>query len=923
MPRALALTCFFLSGAAGLIYETCWVRTASFAFGSTTAALSTVLAVFFLGLATGSWALGNLAQRSRSPLRLYAALELLLAALALASGPGFAFADHLYGWLFRRLADNPGLLIVGRGLLVGVILFPPTFVMGGTLPLLCRQLVADPRGVTGSIGLLYAINTLGAAVGCAATGFVLLPRLGTTNTMLLGAALTIAAAVGALVAARRLRPPRPAPATAGRPTTGRRIGVLFFGAGFLALGLQVLWARYLGLIVRNTVHTYTLTLTVVLVGIVIGSLAARVFDRLSGARELAFGALLAGGGLSAWATMHLPPSTWRGIDDLAAYGLLMLPAAIASGAVFPLGIRLALADPTQAGATTGRLAAANTLGGIVGALVVGFIGLPQLGLQISAHALGGLAVVLGGAAWLGLGGAHTGATRKVACLVAVLLGAAIPWLSGVRLPADFLSSRERLAAWHEGWTANLAAVRRDDGALHLEIDRWWQGSDIRGHQIVAAHLPMLLHPAPAKVLVVGVGTGQAPSRFLLWDIEQLDAVDIEPALFDFVARHFDDAWMNHPAVRLLREDGRDLVAHGDDAYDVISLEVGQLFRPGAASFYSQDFYERAVERLRAGGILTQFVPLAFLGDDGLRRVVGSFLAVFPQAQLWYNTQEMLLVGRRDQALRLEPSRLERLATDPKIQADLRWSAWGGEAEHLNQPEAFLAGFFCGPDDLARMAANTTPLRDDRPYLEYVASALPETAQLELDAVLTLRQHLTPIEAILPPDSAWDGRRITDLRRLNLADLAANAHVRRSRLERRRGDAAAADAMLTEALRANPQSAVALRHRAKAAQSAGDLATAERDFDTVIQRRPDDAEALRELGLVLLRTGRERDAKRRLEAALRLRPDDAIARNYLGATLARIGDWEEAKRQVERALELRPGYASALTHLGHIRDALGQ
>ncbi len=46
-----AIACLFLSGAAGLIDEVCWIRKAGLVFGSTTYALSTVLAVFFLGLA--------------------------------------------------------------------------------------------------------------------------------------------------------------------------------------------------------------------------------------------------------------------------------------------------------------------------------------------------------------------------------------------------------------------------------------------------------------------------------------------------------------------------------------------------------------------------------------------------------------------------------------------------------------------------------------------------------------------------------------------------------------------------------------------------------------------------------------------------------------------------------------------------------
>ena len=59
--------------------------------------------------------------------------------------------------------------------------------MGGSLPLFCRQYVVKDSRIAGSVGLLYGVNTLGAAVGCAATGFFLLPSFGLQNSVLVGA----------------------------------------------------------------------------------------------------------------------------------------------------------------------------------------------------------------------------------------------------------------------------------------------------------------------------------------------------------------------------------------------------------------------------------------------------------------------------------------------------------------------------------------------------------------------------------------------------------------------------------------------------------------------------------------------------------------------------------------------------------------
>ena len=142
-----------------------------------------VLAVFFLGLACGSYLFGRIGQRISRPLRLYALVEIGLGLLALASPHAFDLVDALYGVLYRAMADHTGPLFLARVLLVGLVVFPPTLLMGGTLPLFCRQYVVDQGHITRSIGALYGVNTLGAALGCVAAGLVLLPTLGLQQTV--------------------------------------------------------------------------------------------------------------------------------------------------------------------------------------------------------------------------------------------------------------------------------------------------------------------------------------------------------------------------------------------------------------------------------------------------------------------------------------------------------------------------------------------------------------------------------------------------------------------------------------------------------------------------------------------------------------------------------------------------------------------
>ena len=113
--------------------------------------------------------------------------------------------------------------------------------MGGTLPLFARQFVLARRRIVGSVGMLYGVNTLGAASGAAATGLVLLPALGMRGTVALAASLNIGA--GAVAMLLRLSRPPPAgetgPTKAARPPRpSRALAALVFLAGFRRAGLR-------------------------------------------------------------------------------------------------------------------------------------------------------------------------------------------------------------------------------------------------------------------------------------------------------------------------------------------------------------------------------------------------------------------------------------------------------------------------------------------------------------------------------------------------------------------------------------------------------------------------------------------------------------------------------------------------------------
>jgi spermidine synthase len=935
----VAVVCFFFSGFLALAFQICWIRKASVVLGATTPALSTVLAVFFAGLALGSYLFGRYTLSARRPIRVYALLEAGVGLLVLLSPAAFAIADRGYGRFYPLVYENFGLLSLLRFALVLLIVLPPTVLMGGTLPLFCRQYVTRNTRISRSVGLLYGINTLGAACGTAVCGLFLIPAIGIDRTLLVGAAVNIVMAaivwrlpIPAVAPSSELPSPvnrREDNASVPRARNTRVIHGLFFAVGFTALAYEVLWARYLSLLMKNTVHTYTLTLSVVLLGIVLGSvLAGGWFDRTE-RRALLFGLVQVATGLTVLTVLLAPASWWaewvdspRWLARATIIVLVMLPPAILSGAAFPLAVRMAVSRTSRVGLRVGSMTAANTFGGIAGSLAAGFLLLPRFGIETTLRTTTGLSLLVGFAAWLLLA-RDLDRPRRIALVVASIAAwVGIPYMTGTRLPADFLAPRDELVEFREGLGAPLAVVRKPD-KLELQIDRLWQGESVKTHQIMAAHMPMLLHRDPKQVLVIGLGVGLTAGRFLHYPVERVDCVEIERRLVPLVERHFEADWMGDERFRFIFEDGRNYVAHTASTYDVISIEVGQVFRPSVASFYTVEFYRAARERLRPGGLVSQFVSIPSLSPENFRMVVRSFLEVFPDATLWYNTSEFLLIGTVDGDLRLRPERIALIEHDPAIHDDLAFAYWGGPAHWLNRTDALSAGFLMGADGLADLARDAPDYHDDRPRLEYATPPRdPEPASREIVALV--RQHLEPTARAfaVPPDEATLESSLA-IRERNLDDVSAKLLQQRAESLLAEGKRQEFMSLLQETLRRNPERVKARNNLGGALLQDGRAEEAIREFRLALEVRPDYASAHNNLGSALASTGRFDEAVQHYRSAVTIEPGKASTHYDLARALGSSGALEEAAVHYRRCIELQPEFTQAHFDLGALLHQAGR
>ncbi len=187
----------------GLVYQVVWLRELVLVFGATTFAVSTVLTAFMGGLALGSFYFGRRSETVTQPLRLYGLLEVGIGIYGLAVPLIFAVLPNVYHPLWQWLELSFFALSLVRFIFAALVLIIPTALMGATLPVLSSYYARDAKRIGLRVGLLYSLNTFGAVLGAAATGFILIPSLGMRATTAVAAAINLMLGAVALSVARR------------------------------------------------------------------------------------------------------------------------------------------------------------------------------------------------------------------------------------------------------------------------------------------------------------------------------------------------------------------------------------------------------------------------------------------------------------------------------------------------------------------------------------------------------------------------------------------------------------------------------------------------------------------------------------------------------------------------------------------------
>ncbi len=767
---SLVFALFFLSGAFALVYEVSWVRALTLEFGSTTLAVSTVLTVFMGGLALGSWLAGRWVDRTVNPLTQYGVIELSLAAYALVTPLLFQHVLPLFGVWGAKVGDSIWALSLVRFLMTAVFLLPPTVLMGATLPLVSRFYVLWKGDGGRGAGLLYGVNTAGAYVGTLVAGVVLLPRMGLYWTIVSVAGCNLILGMVAFLVGKMVEnspadisiPSIPAPPSEGQSSAGsaRPVFTAVALTGFAAMVCEVAWTRVLILVLGASVYAFTVVLSTFLAGLGLGAAGVAAFLRSapSKARIVFYGLALSAAvmvSLSSVAFQHLPSLflklywTWdlkQHVDKVFLVQFLLCAAvifvpALIMGGLFPAAARVVVRDARQTGERVAGLYAWNTGGSIVGSFAAGFVLIPLVGIRgtlmaaVAAQCLGAVASTVGGN------------TRRSSKLAGVAIGVLLltvllspPWhrqlmtsamayyansygAMGTKELKAKLARQEKLLYYRDGLSATVTVTRdlrsrnRDlyiatngkvDGSSHYDMP----------NQRLLAHMPLLFHPDPRDVSIIGMGTGVTAGSASLYPVRRVTVVEIESAMVEG-AKFFrieNHAVHDNPKVDIRITDGRLFLRLHPNAFDVVISEPSNPWLAGVSDLFTVEFFTLGAKALRDGGIFAQWVQIYEMAPENVQTIVRTFAHVFPHVYLVSTipNTDIVLMGS-ETPIALDMDRARQRMTAREIRDDLADQRVG-----IKNIYDLAARIRMGPDEV-RSFVGPGPLHtDDLPVIAYNA-----------------------------------------------------------------------------------------------------------------------------------------------------------------------------------------------------------
>ena len=576
----------------------------------------------------------------------------------------------------------------------------------------------------------------------------------------------------------------------------------------------------------------------------------------------------------------------------------MFVPTVLFGMSFPVLTYLVTKGSQDIGGSLGAVYGVNTLGGIVGSIIAGYLLLPNLGSQQTLVILAMLnflsGILLFGTSSLFTGFIRKGVAVSLSCLLILFV---------FKMPNDLLKgiflrnssgkvNPEQLIYLDEGLTTTVAVFDSDISALKSKglilngVTMSGDNMSARKYMTLLSYIPLLLTENPQNVLVICFGTGlTAGAAGAYPGINLVDAVDISPGVFRagkfFKATNHNV--INNPKVNKIIQDGRQHLLTTSTKYDVITAEPPPPASAGTVNLYTREYYELTKRALKPGGIVSQWIPLHSQKEPHIYQNFRTFFESFPYVMAWYPVRSHIILIGSNQPINIDFHSIEQRLQDPvinKIMSDINFGT----------PYSFLGSIWFLKNKLKRMGSGKRIISDNNPSLEFFLNDPRNISPDKIKKIIESRSSFSDVFEKIKQSSYF----------ISKAQKTTFKIHWESRLK---ADLADADYFRGIALVAEGKNEEAISH-----------------YKMAIKLNPDLASAYNSLGHLLSEIGNTREAISNLRKAVNLVPEFSLAYWNLGNALFTDGKNEEAISHYKMAIKLRPNFAEAYSNLGTVLSA---
>jgi len=739
--RKVVFALFFASGISGLIYEVVWLRILSRITGVTTYATAITVAAFMAGLGLGSFIFGKFIDRRKDQLRIYALLQLSVAAVALVMPILLKIPIPIYKYIHEISNQNFNVILIARVFVSFISLLIPTTLMGGTLPVLTSYMVKK-QGLFGkNLSLLYGLNTLGAVFGVLLSGFLTIGALGEFNTILIavlinlvvgGTASLLGKKAPALVEATEVREDKfiaPADTAISPYADAVRVTVLIsiLISGFTALAYEIIWTRQLILFLETSIYAFSAMLAVFLAGIAIGSIFINKYVDTFKAPVFVFGILeLLVGALSILNLYLFGLLDSHLLSRILSPIVLVFPLTLLFGAVFPVAALCYAKSVNRTGFSVGVLYSFNTIGNVTGALLTGFLLIGLMGSSKTVVLLSFVNVALG----IILLWSEPNKSNRLKLKYLLAVPAVICLALGFKGKDPFLNVIEKRisnAAHSHQILHNRETIQ---GTVTSFIKNGSKGLWINGvgqtvlitETKLMAHLPILLSKEPKEFLVICFGMGTTLKSASVYDDLNITSVELVPEVYKCFEYYHDEAerLLSRKNLSLISEDGRNFLLLSSDKYDVITVDPSPpIHSAGTVNLYTREFFSLCKNHMTPSGVTCLWFPGSYKGDtlhmENSLYILKTFYSVFPNMTVWRGPHNwgFYIVGTLTET-RIDKSKIEQAFTNPRLVKDL--SEYDSSCVTSSQLLNLL--LLQDKDHIEDATRNASIITDNFPYTEF-------------------------------------------------------------------------------------------------------------------------------------------------------------------------------------------------------------